>query len=194
MRLLLICLLFTSPVHAEDIRTAIFAGGCFWCVESDFDQVEGVTETVSGFTGGHVENPTYKQVSTSETGHREAVLVKYDAEIVGYETLLAHFWRSIDPFDAGGQFCDRGDSYRSAVYAVNASQQAAAEASKAGIAARFAQPVATEILRTDRFWPAEAYHQDYARKNPLRYSFFRARCGRDRRVKEIWGDAAAGHG
>lgn len=190
MRHLLLLLLLASPVQAEDIRSAVFAGGCFWCVESDFDHVEGVVETTSGYTGGQLENPTYDLVSNTDTGHREAVLIKYDADRVSYEALLDYFWRSIDPLDPNGQFCDKGNSYKSAIYAVSDAQFAAAEASRAGVAARFSDPIATEILRTSKFWPAEGFHQDYAQKNPLRYKFYRSRCGRDRRVQEVWGDEA----
>jgi peptide-methionine (S)-S-oxide reductase len=184
--LLALLLLFPAVAKAEDIQTAIFAGGCFWCVESDFDLVNGVVETTSGYTGGTMENPTYPNHGT----HREAVLIRYDADVVSYEQLLNYFWRSIDPFDPNGQFCDKGNSYKSAIYAVNGTQEAAAKASKAALDGRFSQPIATEVLRTDKFWPAEGYHQDYYLKNPLKYKFYRSRCGRDRRVQQIWGDEA----
>lgn len=192
MRVLLILLFCLSPVaaSAEDLKSAIFAGGCFWCVESDFDLVEGVAETTSGYTGGAFENPSYKDVTHKDTGHREAVLVRYDPEVVSYEELLHHFWRSIDPLDPNGQFCDKGDSYKSAIYTVEAAQFDAATASKAELAMLFELPVATDILTTEKFWPAEDYHQDYYLKNPIRYNFYRSRCGRDKRVEEVWGDEA----
>jgi len=189
---------FLSSADAEqgqslDIETtqtaeAIFAGGCFWCVESDFDKVDGVIETVSGYTGGKTPNPTYKQVTHGDTGHYEAVKIVYDPAVVDYETLVDYYWRHVDPTDAGGQFCDRGQSYESAIFAAGEDQREIAEASKSEIEASgvLEKPIVTPILQADTFWPAEGYHQDYYEKNPLRYSYYRKSCGRDKRVKQVW--------
>ncbi len=180
----------TAPASAEELKTAVFAGGCFWCVESDFDSVEGVTETLSGYTGGTVENPTYEQVSRKGTGHAEAVRITYDADVVSYDELLDVFWRSVDPTDAGGQFCDRGDSYRTAVFALDAEQAEAAKASRAEAEVELGQEIVTKVVEAGTFWPAEDYHQDYYRKNPVRYNFYRRSCGRDARLRALWGDQA----
>lgn len=171
---------------------AIFAGGCFWCVESDFDKVPGVTETVSGYIGGMVDNPSYKQVTAGGTGHREAVRITYDPAVVSYRTLLDVFWHSVDPTDAGGQFCDRGHSYTTAIYAVSDEQREQAESSKAAIEASgvLAKPIATDIVAAGQFFPAEDYHQDYYKRNSVRYTLYRYSCGRDERLKELWGDDA----
>lgn len=183
--------LLAGPALAEDRQTAIFAGGCFWCTESDFDKVPGVLETVSGYIGGTVEAPTYRQVVSGGTGHLEAVAITYDADVVDYATLLQLYWRSIDPLDAGGQFCDRGESYTTAIFAETDAERRLAEASKAESAEILGAPIATTIRDAAPFWPAEEYHQDYYRKNPIRYSFYRSRCGRDARVRAVWGEAAA---
>ena len=175
---------------AAEPKTAIFAGGCFWCVESDYDKVPGVLDTVSGFTGGTVENPSYKQVTYGGTGHYEAVEVTYDPDRVSYEELVDIFWRTVDPTDGGGQFCDRGDSYRTAVFVADAAEQQAAEASKAEAEAALGQQIVTPVVEAGAFWPAEDYHQDYYEKNPLQYKYYRWRCGRDDRVEELWGAAA----
>ena len=175
---------------AGEPRTAVFAGGCFWCVEADFDKVPGVLATVSGYTGGTVENPSYKQVTFGETGHYEAVEVTYDPDRVGYRQLADIFWRTVDPTDSGGQFCDRGDSYRTAVFVADEEQRQAAQSSKAEAAAVLGQEVVTPILDMGAFWPAEDYHQGYYEKNPLRYRYYRWNCGRDQRIEELWGDAA----
>ncbi len=178
-------LLISAPVWAAE---AVFAGGCFWCVEALFQETEGVSDAVSGFTGGSHPNPTY---SGRHDGHYEAVRVTYDPKVVTYQQLLDLFWVNIDPFDARGQFCDKGPSYRSAIFVAGDAQRAAAEASKARVVAEFAkQAVVTEILPTAKFFPVEAYHQDYYQKNPIRYRFYRSGCGRDRRLQEIWGDRA----
>jgi len=179
-----------SPASAT--AKAIFAGGCFWCVESDFDHVPGVIGTVSGFTGGPVANPTYKQVTYEDTGHREAVEITYDPTKVSYEVLLDVFWHSVDPTDAGGQFCDRGFSYTTAIYATTADQLAAAKASKAALEASGAAgaPIVTEIVEATPFWPAEDYHQGYYDKNPVQYKFYRWNCGRDARLDDLWGKDA----
>lgn len=183
------CLLAPAAI-AEELKTAIFAGGCFWCVEADFDKVPGVVETVSGYTGGTVKNPTYPQVTRGGTGHYEAVEITYDAEQVSFEDLLHTFWRTVDPLDPRGQFCDKGDSYRTAVFAEGPEQRAAAEASKVQAEQVLGQPVVTVIAEAAEFWPAEDYHQDYYTKNPLKYNYYRWSCGRDARVEELWGDEA----
>lgn len=172
------------------VADAVFAGGCFWCVEKDFDQVDGVLETISGYTGGNVDNPTYKQVVTETTGHYEAVRVVYDPSVVTYDELVEYFWRTVDPTDPRGQFCDKGDSYRTAIFARTAQERETAENSKAALEASgvLPDPVVTPVLDRSTFWPAEGYHQDYYKKNPLRYRLYRTSCGRDARVKELWGD------
>ena len=184
-----------QPVLAaagDKLAVATFAGGCFWCVESDFDTVPGVVETISGYTGGSVDNPTYRQVSEGGTGHREAVQIRYDPKQVSYEQLLHIFWRSVDPTDSGGQFCDRGDSYQTALFAGTEEERRLAEASKDALE-RSATPmdtIVTPIEPLGEFYPAEDYHQDYYKKNPIRYKFYRFSCGRDARVQEVWGDQA----
>ncbi|QHQ33751.1 peptide-methionine (S)-S-oxide reductase MsrA [Algicella marina] len=187
-------LTLTSAAKAEDLQKAVVAGGCFWCVESDFDAVEGVTETISGYAGGTVENPSYKQVVQGGTGHAEAVEITYDADIISYEDLLHVFWRTVDPTDAGGQFCDRGDSYRTAVFITDPAQRAIAEASRAEAEAALGQQVVTEIAEITTFYPAEDYHQDFYLKSPLRYKTYRQGCRRDDRVEQLWGDEARNHG
>jgi peptide-methionine (S)-S-oxide reductase len=166
---------------------AIFAGGCFWCLEKPFDHVDGVFETVSGYTGGHVENPSYEQVCRGGTGHFEAMRVTYDPARTGFAQLLDILWRNIDPFDDAGQFCDKGPQYRSAVFYGTEEEKRIAEESKAAVEARFGRKVATEILPKAKFWPAEEYHQDYYRKHPERYGMYRQGCGRDRKLSELWG-------
>jgi len=179
-----------STMPAAAVDTAIFAGGCFWCMEPPYDKLDGVLSTTSGYTSGSVVNPTYEQVSAGSTGHTEAMQVVFDPARVTYDRLLHVFWRNIDPFARNQQFCDRGSQYRSGIYPRNASQQALAEASLRIVAARFPQPIATEIVAATPFYVAEEYHQDYYTKNPLRYKFYRASCGRDGRLEEIWGDEA----
>lgn len=175
---------------AESTATAVFAGGCFWCVEADFDKVDGVIETTSGYTGGTTDDPTYDQVTYGDTGHYEAVRVTYDPSVVDYRTLADYFFRTVDPTDPGGQFCDRGDSYRTAIFATDG-QREAAQAAKAE-AERLLEPeVVTPILDAGEFFVAEEYHQDYYEKNPLRYRYYRWSCGRDARIDEIWEDAAS---
>ena len=174
----------------QQTQMAVFAAGCFWCTESDFEKVDGVIEAISGYTGGHVANPTYKQVSGGGTGHVEAVKVIYDLEKIDYEDLLEIFWRSINPTDPGGQFVDRGSQYRSAIFYVDATQQRQAKASKEKFAASgiFDQSIATEILPLEKFYEAEAYHQDYYKKNPIRYKWYRSGSGRDRFLEKVWAD------
>jgi peptide-methionine (S)-S-oxide reductase len=171
---------------------AIFAGGCFWCVESDFDHVTGVTSTISGYIGGKVEKPTYEQVSRDDTGHREAVRITFDPAKVTFAKLLDVFWHSVDPTDPNGQFCDQGHSYTTAIYATSGAQRMLAQFSKDAIERTGAlpKPIVTEIVTAPTFWPAEEYHQDYYKKNPVRYRFYRWNCGRDARLKELWGEAA----
>jgi peptide-methionine (S)-S-oxide reductase len=173
-------------------ETAVFAGGCFWCVEADFDKVEGVIETTSGFAGGHVANPAYKQVVYGGTGHLEVVRIVYDPGKVSYKTLVDYFWRTIDPTDNGGQFCDRGESYRTAIFAQNEEQAKIAEASKAALnaAKRLAAPIVTEVRSSTAFYAAEDYHQNYYKNNELKYKYYRTGCGRDARVKALWGPEA----
>jgi peptide-methionine (S)-S-oxide reductase len=167
--------------------TAVFAGGCFWCTESDFDKMPGVVDTTSGYTGGRLPNPTYEQVSAGGTGHIEAVRVTYDPTKVSYAELAARFVRTVDPLDAGGSFCDRGYHYRSAFFVANAAQRRVAEAVMARTRQALGKPVAILVLPASAFTPAEAYHQDYYKKNPVRYRFYRSRCGRDARLAEVWG-------
>jgi peptide-methionine (S)-S-oxide reductase len=176
-----------APKPSGGTATAVFAGGCFWCTEADFDKVPGVISTTSGYTGGTVANPSYEQVTAGGTGHYEAVRVVYDPRRVTYAQLVERFWPTIDPTDAGGQFCDRGDSYRSAIF-VTPDQRAAAEASKAQLTKRgvLPAPVVTPILAAKPFYPAEGYHQDYYKKNPIRYRFYRTSCGRDGRLETVW--------
>lgn len=169
---------------------AVFAGGCFWCTESDFDKVPGVLSTTSGYTGGRVENPTYEQVSSGSTGHIESVRVAYDPRRVSYAALVDHFFRTIDPLDGGGQFCDRGSQYRSAIFVANEQERRVVEGIKVKLAEALSKPIATDILPAARFYPAEAYHQDYYKKNPIRYKFYRHNCGRDARVEKVWGKNA----
>jgi peptide methionine sulfoxide reductase msrA/msrB len=174
----------------QKTTTAVFAGGCFWCTESDFEKVDGVIEAISGYTGGHVANPTYKQVSKGGTGHVEAVKVVYDPAKITYEKLLAVFWRHIDPTDGEGQFVDRGSQYRSVIFYANEEEKRLAEASKKSLAAsgRFNRPIATDILPLDTFYPAEDYHQDYYKKNSIRYRWYRYGSGRDQFLEKVWAD------
>jgi peptide-methionine (S)-S-oxide reductase len=186
------------PLAAQAQRvtteTAIFASGCFWCTEVDFDKVDGVVTTTSGYIGGKTANPTYQQVTSGTTGHTEAVKIEFDPAKVNYARLVEIFWRTMDPLDAGGQFCDRGSGYRSGIFPVNAEQQRIAEASKQKLIdeKRFKQPIVTEITPGQTFWNAEEYHQDFYRKNPGRYYSYRAGCGRDARVRALWGNEAGG--
>ena len=186
-----------SKVDAENLSTAVFAGGCFWCMEKPFDELPGVVETTSGYTGGTVENPTYGQVSSGGTGHYEAMEVRYDPEQVSYDQLLDTFWVNIDPLDSLGQFCDKGDQYRSAIFYETPEQQQLAAESKATIAERLADQsdgaIATEILPAATFYDAEDYHQNYYQTHPIRYNLYRYGCGRDQRLVEVWGDDAPEH-
>jgi methionine-S-sulfoxide reductase len=167
---------------------ATFASGCFWCTEADFEKVPGVVEAVSGYTGGTDPDPTYQEVSAGGTGHAEAVRLRYDPDVVTYEELLDFYWRNVDFLDAGGQFCDRGDQYRPAIFVHDEAQKQAALESKRELerSGRFDRPVAVQITEAATFHPAEDYHQNYAEKNPLRYKFYRYGCGRDERLAELW--------
>ena len=181
------------PRTGQD-NEAIFAGGCFWCVESAFEEVDGVLEATSGYTAGHMERPTYYQVGSGMTGHTEAVHILYDPNKVSYAKLLEVFWHNIDPTQANGQFCDRGSQYRSGIFYLNEGQKAAAEKSLAKLkeSPPFKGEIVTEIAQGEAFYPAEDYHQDFYKKNPVRYLSYRTGCGRDARLKELWGEAA-GH-
>ena len=169
---------------------ATFAGGCFWCMESAFEKLDGVAEVISGYSGGSEVDPTYSQVAAGATSHYEVIQVKYDAGLVSYQQLLDHFWRQIDPTDAGGSFVDRGKQYRSAIFYHDQNQKQEAEASRAQLAnsGKFSEPIATEVLALAEFYPAEDYHQDYYKKNPLRYKFYRYNSGRDQYIKKTWGE------
>ena len=187
-----------TMAHAEEAAKpsqtarAIFAGGCFWCMEPPFDKLEGVIATTSGYSGGHTENPTYKQVSSDTTGHFEVIEITYDPVKINYETLLNVFWHNIDPLDRYGQFCDKGESYRTAIFYLNEQQKELANASVKKLVAStyFESPIVTEVLSAKTFYPAEDYHQDYYQKNPIRYKYYRFACGRDKRLEELWGESA----
>jgi peptide-methionine (S)-S-oxide reductase len=175
----------TKPKTAT--ATAVFAGGCFWCMEPPFDKLPGVMATTSGYTGGSKVDPTYEQVSAGDTGHVEAVQITYDPKLVSYEKLLEVFWHNVDPLDKGGQFCDRGSTYTSAIFYANDEQKKIAEQSKAAIENKLGKPVVTTIRPAATFYAAEDYHQDYYQKNPLRYKYYRYSCGRDQRLEQLWG-------
>jgi peptide-methionine (S)-S-oxide reductase len=181
-----------QQTEAAKLETATFAGGCFWCVEADFDKVDGVVSTTSGYMGGHTKNPTYQAVTAGGTGHLEVVQVKFDPARVSYEKLLEVFWHSIDPYDPAGQFCDKGDSYRTAIFTHTPEQKAAATASKERLMKDnpLKQPIVTEVREAAEFTAAEDYHQDYYKTNPLRYMYYRFACGRDARLEQIWGKKA----
>ncbi len=190
--LILLLLFIVTPSNSEpstNQQTAIFAGGCFWCIEADFDKVTGVTETLSGYIGGHVKNPNYKQVVAGDTGHTEAVKLRFDPTKVSYEQLLAVFWRNIDPTTNDRQFCDRGSQYRAEIFYQNLQQKKWAEESKTQInqSKSFNEPIVTAITPASEFYVAENYHQNFHSKNPLRYKLYRYHCGRDKRLQELWG-------
>jgi peptide-methionine (S)-S-oxide reductase len=188
---LLLCLpvfsLWTPPAEAANLAKATFAGGCFWCMEKPFDELPGVVSTTSGYTGGQTVSPSYWQVSSGQTGHAESVQVVYDPAQVNYEKLLDVFWHNVDPLDAGGQFCDRGTQYRTNIFVHDEQQQTLAKQSKAALAKSGVQPIVTEIVSAGEFYPAEDYHQNYYKTNPLKYRFYRFSCGRDQRLTEVWG-------
>jgi peptide-methionine (S)-S-oxide reductase len=180
-----------SEADGDDLAVATFAGGCFWCMEPPFDELEGVVSTISGYTGGHTKEPTYAEVTRGGTGHAEAVQVRYDPSRIGYARLLEVFWRNVDPTTPNRQFCDTGDQYRTAIFYHSPEQKRVAEQSRQEIeaAGRLGQPIVTHIVEGGEFWPAEEYHQDYYKKNPLRYKVYRHRCGRDQRLEELWGSS-----
>jgi peptide-methionine (S)-S-oxide reductase len=192
-RISLLCAILLSLAASAAAATAHLAGGCFWCMESDFEHLEGkgVTDVVSGFTGGTLQNPTY---NGNHRGHYESVEITYDPQQISYQQLLDYYWLQIDPFDDGGQFCDRGHSYQTAIFVANDEERTIAEASKQAVQAMFpTQKVVTPILAASTFYPIkgdESYHQDYYKNNPVRYKYYRWSCGRDQRLKEIWGDKA----
>jgi len=180
-----------KPADQAGLAKATFAGGCFWCMEPPYDKLDGVISTTSGYTGGQKTNPSYREVSAGGTGHTEAVQVVYDPKKVSYEKLLEVFWRNVDPTDAGGQFCDRGDQYRTGIFFHDDDQKRVAEISKAAVekSKPFKQPIVTKLVAATEFYPAEDYHQDYYMKNPVRYKLYRYNCGRDKRLEELWGKA-----
>lgn len=191
LRLSLLILLVGAPsAAAKPLATATFAGGCFWCMQPPFDKLPGVVKTVVGYTGGHTKNPTYAEVSAGGTGHAESIQVTYDPKKIGYAQLLNVFWHNIDPLTPNAQFCDHGTQYRTAIFYHDAEQKRLAEAAKQKLQARFKQPIVTEIVPASEFYPAEEYHQEYYRKNPFRYRFYRYNCGRDQRLKKLWGKEA----
>jgi peptide-methionine (S)-S-oxide reductase len=179
---------YVSFVSAQETAVAIVAGGCFWCTEADFDKVPGVLTTTSGYIGGDLENPDYARVSRGDTGHIEAVKIEFDLSVTSYAALLEAFWPTIDPLDDQGQFCDRGYHYRSAIFYLNEEQHALAVASRDRLAqsGKLAGEIVTLLLPAGTFWPAEEYHQNYATRNPVRYRYYRSRCGRDQRLAELW--------
>jgi methionine-S-sulfoxide reductase len=191
----LLALVAVGATAQMNTEKATFAGGCFWCVEQAFDKVDGVIETVSGYAGGDVANPTYMQVSSGRTGHAEVLQVTYDPARVDYEHLLYVFWRNVDPLDGGGQFCDRGSQYRTGIFYHNEEQRRQAEASLKELvdSNRFSEPIRTEITQLDAFYPAEDYHQDYYKKSPARYNFYVTACGRYARLDQVWKDEARPH-
>ena len=178
-----------SAVDDESVKTAIFAGGCFWCSESDFEKLDGVISVISGYTGGKEKDPTYIQVSAGRTSHTEGVEVRYDPEKISYSELVEFFWRTIDPTQVNGQFCDKGKQYRTAIYYQNDAEKNILEQSLATLneSKPFEEPIVTEIAAASKFYPAEEYHQDYYKRNEYRYKFYRWSCGRDQRIEELWG-------
>ena len=183
--------LLTTPIYAETSQeTVIFAGGCFWCMEPPFDNLDGVISTTSGYTAGHKNNPTYREVSAGTTGHTEAIQIIYNPEKITYSELLKVFWKNIDPVAVDRQFCDSGSQYRSGIYYLNAAQEKAAKQSLQNLqtSKQFEEQIATEVVAAKTFYHAEDYHQDYYQKNPIRYKFYRYSCGRDQRLSELWGE------
>lgn len=187
-------LLLIHPLVIADEATAVFAGGCFWCMEPPFDKLKGVTKTTSGYTGGRTKNPTYKDVSRGGTGHVEVIEVRYDPQLVSYQTLLEVYWRNVDPFDLNGQFCDKGESYRPEIFYNSQRQKTLAQQSLQALNAsgRFDEKIAVPVTAAATFYKAETYHQDYYQKNPVRYNYYRWGCGRDKRLKQVWHEEAGG--
>ncbi len=181
-----------APAHAA-VEEAVLAGGCFWCLEHDLEKLPGVLSVESGYSGGSLRNPTYRQVSGGGTGHQEVVQVRFDNAKISYPTLLRAYWRNVDALDGGGQFCDRGSSYRPVIFTEGETQQQQAEASRKAAAKELGKPVSAirvQIKPLSRFWPAEGYHQDYAERNSVKYNYYRWACGRDRRLDQLWGSNA----
>ncbi|MEM7619020.1 MAG: peptide-methionine (S)-S-oxide reductase MsrA [Pseudomonadota bacterium] len=194
MLIMLASITYKAYADTSTYKTAILAGGCFWCVESDFDKVPGVVETTSGYIGGKIQNPSYRQVASGQTEHIEAVKVVYDPKKISYDKILFYFWRTVDPTDKGGQFCDRGASYRTAIFAVDDEQLKLAQKSKADLekSGALSAPIVTEVRTAGPFYKAESGHQDFYRRNPVRYATYRYGCRRDARVKSLWGKQAHG--
>ncbi len=180
----------SASAGGDKLSVATFAGGCFWCMEPPFDKIEGVKSTVSGYIGGRVENPTYAQVSSGRTGHAEALQVKFDPQKVSYPELLTLFWHNVDPTQADGQFCDKGNQYRTAIFYHDEEQKQLAEKSKQEVKQELGRRIQTQIVKAKDFYPAEEYHQDYYIKNPTKYKFYRWKCGRDAQLDKVWGDKA----
>jgi peptide-methionine (S)-S-oxide reductase len=192
--LLSVLILAVLPAFgAEKLAKATFAGGCFWCMEPPFEKLPGVVAVTSGFTGGQTKNPTYEEVSSGGTGHAESVQVLYDPAKISYAQLLQTYWHNVDPTQVNGQFCDHGDQYRTAIFYGTAQEKELAEKSKVEVEKQLKHAVVTQIVPATQFYAAEEYHQDFYKKNPARYSTYRLGCGRDRRLKELWGDAAGSH-
>lgn len=192
--LLTSAVLLTSALPAQaKMDTLIVAGGCFWCVESDFEKLDGVTNAVSGYINGTTENPTYREVSSKKTGHYEVVEITFDDEKVALKELVDYFWRTIDPTDPNGQFCDKGSPYKTGLFYQNEAQQAVFTESLNELKANkpFDAPIVTEVLAAKKFYPAEDYHQNYAVVNPIRYNYYRQSCGRDSKIKQLWGEVAS---
>ena len=181
-------LFIAAELALADTERAVFAGGCVWCMEKPFDDLPGVISTRSGYMGGRTADPSYEQVSAGGTGHAEVVEVVFDPTRVTYQALLSVFWRNVDPFDGAGQFCDKGSQYRPALFPLTPAQQQAAEASVAATERQLGQPLAVAIEQAEHFYPAEQYHQDYYLRNPVRYKYYRYACGRDDRLREVWGE------
>lgn len=181
-----------SPDATAVTEKATFAGGCFWCMEPPYDELDGVLSTISGYMGGTKKNPTYEEVSAGRTGHAEVVQVTYNPKKISYSKLLEVFWRNVDPLTPNRQFCDVGSQYRSAIFYHDANQKRLAEESKKALAKRFKEPIVTEIVSASTFYPAEDYHQDYYKKNPIRFKIYKYNCGRDQRLEELWGAAKVG--
>ena len=193
MKKLLVLLLASALPLAAQAATAVFAGGCFWCMESDFEKVPGVSDVVSGYAGGRTVNPSYEESSSGTTGHAESVQVTYDSAKVSYEQLLEYYWHHVDPLTANAQFCDHGSQYRSVIFYGNDKEKQAAMASKAKYEKQLGKTIVTEIVAAGPFYKAEDYHQDYYKKNPIRYHYYRHACGREARIKEVWGKDAPEH-
>jgi len=179
----------SAPAAEPGRKTAIFAGGCFWCMEHPFDEIDGVISVTSGYTGGSKNHPTYQEVSSGTTGHAEAVQVIYEPAKVSYQKLVDVFWHNVDPLTPNAQFCDHGTQYRSAIFYLDDEQKHVAEASKEALtkSGKFDKPIVTQIVAASTFWPAEDYHQHYYKTNPVRYKFYRYNCGRDQRLEQLWG-------